>query len=322
MTAAARGPRTVARAALPAASVLVAALAACGGAVDPTSMVVEVDVDPALVAGTDFDHVMVSIKSMRGTTDVPFAIDDRTALPVMLALLPVADPSEAFYVTATAALGEGMGVVSQTAYTAFLPGLLGRVEIFLAQSCVGPACPADQSCLAGACVDTQHLATPIAAVAAAPRSDLKVQYMAKNTDSNHASVEANFAIVNAGNDAVPLGELTMRYWFTADGWTDPLVSFCDYAMVGCDKLTMSFHPVSPARFGADSYLEVVFAPADGNLAAGGGQTVVQARFGTAPSVFQFYQVNDFSFDPSKLAYADWPKVTLYRAGTLVWGAEP
>ena len=32
--------------------------------------------------------------------------------------------------------------------------------------------------------------------------------------------------------------------------------------------------------------------------------------------------DDYSFDPTKTAYADWSRVTLYRNGVLVWGAEP
>src|SRR5262249_27454903 len=32
--------------------------------------------------------------------------------------------------------------------------------------------------------------------------------------------------------------------------------------------------------------------------------------------------NDYSYDATKTSFADWTKVTLYRNGTLVWGAEP
>jgi len=34
------------------------------------------------------------------------------------------------------------------------------------------------------------------------------------------------------------------------------------------------------------------------------------------------QANDYSFDAAKTSYADWPRVTLYRRGALVWGIEP
>jgi cellulose 1,4-beta-cellobiosidase len=36
----------------------------------------------------------------------------------------------------------------------------------------------------------------------------------------------------------------------------------------------------------------------------------------------FNEANDYSYDPTKTAYANWDRVTLYRNGTLVWGVEP
>jgi hypothetical protein len=242
---------------------------------------------------------------------------------VSLALLPAQDATEQFDVTASARRPMGTSdVASQSAHVAFLPGQLGRVEIFLAQSCIGKSCPGDQTCQAGDCAGTDHPATEIAGVVGPPVSDLKVQYQTMSRDANVDSVQPVFNIVNMGNDGVALNQLTLRYWYNADGAPAPLEMACDYANVDCKNITLSFQPVTPPRFGANWYFEVGFGPQAGNLAAGGGQTQVQTRFNVPNFAIKLFQSNDFSFDPTKMAFADWPKVTLYQNGTLVWGVEP
>jgi hypothetical protein len=36
----------------------------------------------------------------------------------------------------------------------------------------------------------------------------------------------------------------------------------------------------------------------------------------------FAEADDYSFDPTKLSFADWTRVTVYQNGTLIWGSEP
>ena len=36
----------------------------------------------------------------------------------------------------------------------------------------------------------------------------------------------------------------------------------------------------------------------------------------------YNEANDYSYDATKTAFADWNRVTLYRNGALVWGTEP
>ena len=52
--------------------------------------------------------------------------------------------------------------------------------------------------------------------------------------------------------------------------------------------------------------------------------MVQSRFNSTNPAFgvNFTQTGDYSFDPTKRVPTDWTRVTLYRAGTLVWGIEP
>jgi hypothetical protein len=99
--------------------------------------------------------------------------------------------------------------------------------------------------------------------------------------------------------------------------------FCDWSAIsgGCSNLTSSFVQLSPARTGANFYLEIGFSTAAGSIAAGGQTGDIQARFAKT-DWSNFTETGDYSFDPTKLSFADWTRVTLYRNGVLVWGIEP
>ena len=136
-----------------------------------------------------------------------------------------------------------------------------------------------------------------------------------------------FLIVNLGPTAVALSDLTIRYWYTADGAVAQ-VAVVDFAansatgQIPANNITSLFTPV--ARTGADTFLQLGFNAAAGTLAGNGGTTQVQSRFNSLNPDFgvTYVQTNDYSFDATKTAFADWTHVTLYRRGVLVWGIEP
>jgi cellulose 1,4-beta-cellobiosidase len=76
-----------------------------------------------------------------------------------------------------------------------------------------------------------------------------------------------------------------------------------------------------AGTGADTYAELTFTAGAGTLAPGAQTGDIQLRMAKTDWT-NFNEANDYSFDPTKTAYADWSKTTLYMNGTLVWGAEP
>ena len=109
---------------------------------------------------------------------------------------------------------------------------------------------------------------------------------------------------------MPLSELKIRYWFTREG-TAGQNFWCDYSAIpgGCGNLSGAFVPVSPARTGADFYLEISFNAAAGSIAAGGQSGEIQARFAKT-DWSNYTETGDYSFDPTKLSFADWTRVTL------------
>ena len=171
-------------------------------------------------------------------------------------------------------------------------------------------CTPDNVCISGNC--------------GAP-TNLKVQYMNGAASASAQSPRPQFQIINLAATPVPLAELTIRYWYTADGTQAQSVAI-DYATVGSANITRSFVPLATPRATADVYLQIGFVAAAGQVAGnvdGGGANggVVQVRFNK--SDFSVYnQTNDYSFDATKLAFADWNRVTLYRNGVLAWGVEP
>jgi Cellulose binding domain len=119
---------------------------------------------------------------------------------------------------------------------------------------------------------------------------------------------------------VPLTEFKIRYYFTIDS-ASPLTFNCDYALVGCANLNAAFVSVNPIQPGTDYYLELSFTAAAGSIEPGYTSGPFRTRF-NKNTWTNFNQSNDYSFDGTKFAFADWNMITLYRNGVLIWGKEP
>jgi endoglucanase len=150
-------------------------------------------------------------------------------------------------------------------------------------------------------------------------ANLRVQYRAADTNATDNQMKPHLNIVNGGTTAIPMSELTVRYWYTNDG-NQPQTYNCDHASRGCSNISASFVSI-PAVTGANIYLQLSFSAGAGSLAAGQQSGEIQNRINNQ-NFSAYNEANDYSFDPTKTAFADWNRVTLYRNGTLVWGTEP
>ncbi len=150
---------------------------------------------------------------------------------------------------------------------------------------------------------------------------LRVQYKAQNTNPNDGEITPHFKIVNTStNISVPLSELKLRYWYSIDG-DRPQQFSCFWAQVGCANINAALVPLATPIGGMDYYLELGFGTGAGSIAGGGSSGEIHTRLNKS-DWSAYNESNDYSFDATKLAFADWNRVTLYRNGVLVWGNEP
>src|SRR5262245_3415238 len=151
-------------------------------------------------------------------------------------------------------------------------------------------------------------------------ANLRGQYRAADINSTDNQIKPHLNIVNSGTTTVPMSELSVRYWYTNDG-NRPQVYDCDYAVRGCSNVTASFVTLSSSVPGATMYLQLSFGAGAGSLAAGQQSGEIQNRIHNQ-DWSNYNEADDYSFDPTKTAFADWNRITLYRNGALIWGSEP
>ncbi len=153
-------------------------------------------------------------------------------------------------------------------------------------------------------------------------SGLKVQDRSHDNDQVDAELYADYQIANTGKVAAPLTSITMRYSFTNENPTDPLVFACDYAQITCANITSKFVVLPTPVPLANTYLEIGFTSAAGSVAPGQNTGEIQTRIHHA-NYSNFFTSQTYSFigDPS-FVYKDTTTVTLYINGVLVWGVEP
>ncbi|WP_329525106.1 glycoside hydrolase family 6 protein [Streptomyces sp. NBC_01462] len=147
---------------------------------------------------------------------------------------------------------------------------------------------------------------------------LKAQYKNNDSSTGDNGVRPGLKLVNGGSSTVDLSKVTIRYWFTGESSSAGYQTFCDWAQLGCSTVKTSVSAVSPSRTGADHYLEVGFT--SGSLAAGADSGDLQLRM--AKSDWSNFDESDDYSRGANSSYSDAAKVTVYVAGTLVWGTEP
>ncbi|MGA0558022.1 cellulose binding domain-containing protein [Larkinella sp. VNQ87] len=150
---------------------------------------------------------------------------------------------------------------------------------------------------------------------------VKVQYQnGDNGQTTNNQIKPNLKLVNEGTTAVPYSELTIRYWFTAENFAG-INTFIDYAQLGNNKVKATYvRQDTPARNGANGYVEYSFDPSAGSLAVGGNSGPIQTRLANKDWA-DLNETDDYSYRASgDFALND--RITVYQNGTLIWGTEP
>ncbi|MFE4264760.1 cellulose binding domain-containing protein [Streptomyces sp. NPDC056883] len=149
-------------------------------------------------------------------------------------------------------------------------------------------------------------------------SEIIVRY---RTDTvSEELVKPSLEVFNTSKEPVSLGDVRLRYYFTAD--TDTPYAFnCVQAAAGCSKVTGTVVALDEPTDTADHYLEVGFTADAGTLEPGANSNGIDLQLYRADHG-KLKQSNDRSFDGGKTTYKESKTVTAYKRGALVWGEEP
>jgi hypothetical protein len=160
------------------------------------------------------------------------------------------------------------------------------------------------------------------AVVTCTNCPLSAEYLAGSTTDPTQNLSPYFQILNDGVTDQDLTEVTLRYWYTEDASTSQVMA-CDYTALagGCASVSATFVAMTTPTATADHYMELAFS--SGSIPGEGGLTgPIQTRIHDTNYAASMTQSNDYSYNAADLTYTSSMKVTLYRAGTLVWGVEP
>jgi len=127
-------------------------------------------------------------------------------------------------------------------------------------------------------------------------------------------------VVNNTSAAIPLSQITLRYYFSADT-TVPYTFACAWAVPGCSNLTGTVVTMANPTATADHYLQISFGADAGSLAPGANTGDLELRLYRSDWA-NVNQANDYSFNAADTGYTLNSQVTAYVNGALAWGTEP
>jgi|HubBroStandDraft_6_1064221.scaffolds.fasta_scaffold233736_1 hypothetical protein len=214
----------------------------------------------------------------------------------------------------------------------------------LSSDATGALPPGDDATDATVPTPADDTSTPLVEASAPPppppsctTCPLTVEYFSRAAP-DHSSVAFDVAISNNGAMPQALSDLTLRYWFTADGITS-FTAHMYYANLstittstiaeGFTSLNASSTP--PATAMADTYMEVSFTAGAGSIGAMSSTNDIQLEFNDSTYNGTQTASNDYSYtatdlmtncDQNNVLTCQSMTITLYRDGILAWGNEP
>ncbi|MBN2534048.1 MAG: M6 family metalloprotease domain-containing protein [Spirochaetales bacterium] len=141
--------------------------------------------------------------------------------------------------------------------------------------------------------------------------DIKLQYRCADINVSTNQIKPHITILNTGDSAVPMNQLTVRYYYTREGSGEEEFHV-DYSGIGTGNISGSFQ---------NGFLEVSFSSGAGTLSPGAQTGEIQLRINKT-DWSSYDQSDDYSFDASYSDFLDYTRITLYLNGILTWGTEP
>jgi hypothetical protein len=148
--------------------------------------------------------------------------------------------------------------------------------------------------------------------------ELAVRYRTA-TPATAAAAEPSLEVFNESKQPLPLSDVALRYYFTADGGS--YAFNCVQAAVGCSNIAGTVTELTEPTDTADHYLELRFTDAAGTLKPGANSKGIDVQLYRVDHE-KLKQADDRSFDAEKATYKESKTVTAYKRGVLAWGEEP
>lgn len=144
---------------------------------------------------------------------------------------------------------------------------------------------------------------------------VKVEMYNSTQNSSSNTLAPMFRLTNAGDTAINMCDLELRYYYTKDENIHQNF-WCDWSNIGSQNVVANFIDINATE--ADNYLSLTFK--DGEIAPG-GTVYINTRI-ARDNWSNYIQEGDYSFKKGRNSYEEWQKVTLYSKGNLIWGIEP
>lgn len=149
--------------------------------------------------------------------------------------------------------------------------------------------------------------------------DLLVRYRT-DTPATSPVAKPSLEVFNKTDKPLPLSDVSLRYWFTADEGASYAFN-CVQVAFGCSNLAGRVVEADKPGEGADHYLEIRFTEKAGTLAPGANSKGIDVQLFRTDHK-ELKQSDDRSFDAEMKSYKEAKQVTAYKRGVLAWGEEP
>ncbi|MFI9819336.1 cellulose binding domain-containing protein [Streptomyces sp. NPDC052013] len=173
--------------------------------------------------------------------------------------------------------------------------------------------------LVGAATVTYPYWKPLYKAANPDPPELLVRYRT-STPATSAVAKPSLEVFNKTDQPLPLSDVALRYYFTADDSASYAFN-CVNAAFGCSHLAGRVVEMDKPTESADRYLEIRFSEAAGTLKPGANSKGIDVQLFRTDHK-KLNQSDDRSFDAGMTSYKEAEKVTAYKRGVLAWGEEP
>lgn len=144
------------------------------------------------------------------------------------------------------------------------------------------------------------------------RASVIVYYQTSHATALDGTIQMKLFIENRSADPLPMANVEIRYWFTAEVATE-----LHQYYTGPEAKQPQAVFVSDAD---NSHASMTFG--GGSIAKGADLNASEVQLEVSSNAGKFDQSDDFSWQPGASASTPNDKITLYLADTLLWGCEP